>query len=138
MKVVIDTNVILDTLARREPFFEQSQAAMQMVAEGAVIGAVTANSISDIYYILRKHLDGDSIRAALRGLMELLEVLNVGEAECLAALDLPMGDYEDALVACCAQTWKADFVITRNIKDFIASPVRAVLPETFIEVVARG
>ena len=133
MKVVIDTNIVLDVLARRQPFFTQSQAVMQLVAEGKVEGAITANTVTDIYYVLRKHLDGQVLKAALRGLMELIEILDVTGDECLAALDLPMKDYEDALLACCAKNWKADCIITRNRKDFIASPVKAMTPDNFLK-----
>jgi predicted nucleic acid-binding protein len=133
MKIALDTNVVLDTLARREPFFDRSQAVIRLVAEGMVTGAVTANTITDIHYILRGHLDKEAVRAALRGLMELLDVVDVTGSECRAALDLPMEDYEDALLACCAKNWGADCIVTRNMKDFVNSPIRALTPEDFLK-----
>jgi predicted nucleic acid-binding protein len=136
MKIVLDTNVILDTLARREPFFERSQAVVRLVAEGKARGAVTANAITDIYYILRKHLDKEAVKVALRGLMELLEVVDVTGGECFAALDLAMDDYEDALLACCAKNWEAYCIVTRNTKDFATSPVRALTPEDFLKTMS--
>ena len=133
MKIALDTNIVLDTLARREPFFEQSQAVIRLVAEGRAEGGITANAITDIYYILRKHLDKEALKAALRGLMELLEVMEVTGADCLAALELPMNDYEDAVLACCAENWAADYIITRNTKDFAHSPVKALAPKDFLD-----
>lgn len=132
MKILLDTNIILDVLARREPFFSQSQSVMQLVAQGAVQGAVTASSITDIYYILRKHLGSDSSKAALRGLMELLEVIAVDADACFQALELPMNDYEDSLLACCAKRWSAEYIITRNTKDFEQSPIQACTPGSFL------
>ena len=79
---------------------QKSQAVMQLVAKGNVGGAITANSVTDIHYVLRKHLDHETLKATLRGLMELLEVVDVTGDQCLAALDVPMKDYEDALLAC--------------------------------------
>ena len=134
MKIAIDTNVVLDTLAHREPFFERSRAVMQLVAKGKVRGAITANTITDIHYILRKHLGGEVLKAALRGLMELLEVVDVTGPDCLAALDLDMDDYEDALLAHCAQGWGADYIVTRNTRDFADSPLEARTPEDFLKV----
>lgn len=128
MRILLDTNIVLDVLAHRESFFEKSNGVMQLVAEGKIEGAITANSITDIYYISRKHLDREAIKIALRGLMELLYVTDVTAVECLNALDLPMSDYEDAVLACCARHWKADRIVTRNIKDFSDSPIPAVLP----------
>ena len=133
MKVVIDTNIVLDVVGSRQPFFVQSHAVMQLVAEGKVGGAITANTVTDIYYVLRKHLDNQVLKAALRGLMELVEVLDVNGEECLAALDIPMKDYEDALLTCCAKNWKADYIITRNRKDFVSSPVKAISPDNFLK-----
>jgi predicted nucleic acid-binding protein len=101
---------------------------------GKAKGAVTANTITDIYYILRKHLDKEALKTALRGLMELLEVVDVTGSECRAALDLSMDDYEDALLACCAENWEADCIVTRNTKDFADSPVRALTPEDFLKI----
>ena len=138
MKIVVDTNIVLDLLARREPFFSQSQAVMQLVAEGKVEGAITANTVTDIYYVLRKHLDNDSLKAALRGLMELLEVVDVTGDQCLAALDVSMKDYEDALLACCAKSWKADCIVSRNAKDFTYSSVKTMTPNDFLKTIPAG
>lgn len=132
MRIMIDTNIVLDTLARREPFFEQSQAVLQLVATGSIEGAITASTITDIYYILRKHLGSEALRSALYGLIELLEVVEVTRADCLTALNLPMDDYEDALLVCCAGNWRADCIITRNAKDFTHSPIRAITPQEFL------
>jgi predicted nucleic acid-binding protein len=134
MKIALDTNIVLDVLARREPFFEQSQAVVRLVSEGKAEGAVTANAITDIYYILRRHLDKEAVKAALRGLMELLEVAAVTGGECRAALDLAMDDYEDALLACCVRNWGAGCIVTRNAKDFANSPVRALTPGEFLDL----
>lgn len=133
MKIVLDTNIVLDTLAKREPFFANSNAVLKLVAEGKVGGAVSANTLTDIYYILRKHLDKETIIAALKALMELLEILDVTRDECLSALDSPMNDFEDALLASCAGKWQADCIVTRNKKDFKSSPVKAVIPEEFLD-----
>jgi len=134
MKIALDTNIVLDVLARREPFFEQSQAVILLVAEGRVEGAITANAITDMYYILRKHLNKEALKVALRGLMELLGVMEVTGSDCLAALDLPMDDYEDAVLAIGAKNWAADCIVTRNTKDFALSPVKAVTPNDFLKL----
>ena len=133
MKITIDTNIVLDVLAKREPFFEQSRAVLQQITLGNADGTLTANSITDIYYILRKLLDRDTLRTALRNLMELLEILEVNADSCLCALNLSMTDYEDALLAHCAKKAKADYIVTRNIKDFKESPVPAISPDELLE-----
>ena len=136
MKIAIDTNIVLDMLAKREPFFKQSQAVIQLVAERKLEGAITANSVTDVYYILRKHLDSETAKTSLRGLTELLDIIDVTQEECLVALELPMSDYEDALLSCCARQWEADYIVTRNIKDFKNSPVKALTPNDFLKTVS--
>jgi len=105
---------------------------MQSVANGTVKGCITANTVTDIYYILRKHLDKESLKDALRGLFVLLEIAAVTHSECVEALDLSMTDYEDALLSCCAYSWNAEYIVTRNTKDFVGSPVKALTPEDFL------
>ena len=137
MRLTIDTNIVLDVLGRREPFFEHSQAVLQLVAEGKEEGSIVATSLTDIYYILRKSLDDTTLRAALRGLIELLDIAEVSGGECLAALNMQMADYEDALLACCARSWKADYIVTRNIKDFAGSPIKAITPMDLMDSISR-
>lgn len=134
MKIVIDTNLVLDILAHREPFFEHSQAVMQLVAQNQVTGAVTASSATEIYHIIHKKLGRDGSKDAFYNLMELLTIVDVTHRECLAALDLPMHDYEDALLSCCAKNWGADYIITCNTKDFTHSPVKALTQEDFLQL----
>ena len=137
MKIVIDTNVVLDTLGVRQPFFEKSNAVMQLVAQGKIDGSITANTVTDIAYLMRKYMSANAIKGALEGLMDMLEVLEVNRNMCYQALDSPMIDFEDALLAACANRWDADFIVTRNVKDFEGSPVSAISPEGFLNSVVE-
>jgi predicted nucleic acid-binding protein len=128
VKIVIDTNVVVDLLTNRESFADAAEAVFNAATAGQIQAAITANTVTDIAYLLRKHLDREAIRAALLGLMELVEVLEVNGGHCIGAFDLPMPDYEDALLAYCAKGWEADYITTRNTKDFIESPVPALEP----------
>ena len=128
MKIVIDTNVVLDLLTSREPFVDAAELVFTAVASGQIQAAITANTVTDIAYLLRKHLDREAIKTALLGLMELVEVLEISGRHCVAAFDLPIADYEDALLTYCAKGWSADYIATRNTKDFKDSPVLALEP----------
>jgi predicted nucleic acid-binding protein len=137
MNVLIDTNVVLDVLGNREPFVQHSEAVLTLAAQNRIAAAITANTVTDIYYLLRKHLsDNEAVKTALMGLLELLDVIEVTKADCLKAFDLPMGDYEDALLACCAKRRDAEYIVTRNPKDFVNSPVEAITPGDFLRNVA--
>lgn len=131
---MIDTNILLDTLALWEHFFEWAATVLRYVAEEKGTGGMSANTVRvSYYYILRKHLQADAARTAMRGLMELRDVVSMTEAECMMALDLLMDYYEDAFLACCAAQWKADCIVTRNEKHFEPSPVKALSPEEFLK-----
>ncbi len=130
MKLVFDTNVIVDVLTRREPFAEASRKAMASVTRPGVRGAMTANTVTDIFYLLRKHQpDPHASKRSLVDLMEYLEVLDTTRDLCLLACRSPMTDFEDALLAESANSWSADFIVTRNLRDFAASPVEAIHPD---------
>lgn len=133
MKLVFDTNVILDVLAKREPFFGASLDAIDLIDREGVSGAITANSVTDLFFLYRKlQPDRGKCKEALRGLMAALEVLDTTRALCLLALDSPMSDFEDAVLAESAKLWGADCIVTRNTSDFSASPIEAITPDELL------
>jgi predicted nucleic acid-binding protein len=134
MKLLIDTNVILDALMHRQPWAKSAQDIILAIAEEKAEGFVTANSFADIHYILHKQLrDKDQTKQALLGLLVIINVLDVTGSDCEKAFDLPMSDYEDALLAQCAKRHKINRIISRNLKDFKGSPVEAVEPDDIIK-----
>ena len=133
MNVMIDTNVILDVMGKREPFFQHSASVLMLVALQKLSASITANTITDIYYLSKKFIPNrEEIKRALLNLMDLLNVVEVSETDCMKAFDLSMNDYEDALLAQCAKRSKAAYIVTRNTKDFKDSPVEAITPDDFL------
>jgi len=134
MKLLIDTNIILDACLSREPWREAAEKIILACAEEKVAGCITASTVTDIYYVLNIVLrSSDQAKQALLKLFELLDVLDVTRADCEKAFDLPMPDYEDALLACCGKRHKVDLIVTRNSKHFSGSPVKAVSPDMLFE-----
>ena len=134
MKLLIDTNIILDAMMNREPWAGQAQEIILAIAEDKAEGCITASSFTDIHYILRKYLgDKERTKQALLGLLIVVDVLDVTGLDCEKAFELPMPDYEDALLAYCGKRHKVDKIITRNLKHFEGSPVEAVLPEEILK-----
>jgi len=133
MNVLIDTNVIIDAVTGRTPHHISAEKLFLLVAEDKLNASITASSVTDIYYLLHKHLhDAYQAKQALLKLFSLFEVLDVTGSDCEKALSIPMSDYEDALQATCAKRRKLDLIITRNLKDFVNSPVKAVGPDDFL------
>lgn len=136
MKLLIDTNVILDALMDRKPWVRNAEAILLACADEKTSGCITASTFTDIYYMLRRHLrDGEQTKQALLKLLSVVDVLDVSGVDCEKAFDLPMSDYEDALLAYCAKRHRMERIITRNPKHFIGSPVKAISPEEFLKTI---
>ena len=133
MKVLIDTNVIIDVFMKREPHVEHSAPFLKLCG-AKVTGCVTASQTTDIFYLLvRTGATEQTAKAVIRKLTDNLKVLDVLAADVQNGLASDMTDFEDALLACCAKRVKADYIVTRNKGDFKLSPVTPISPEDFLE-----
>jgi predicted nucleic acid-binding protein len=139
MRALIDTNVIVDILGRREAFFDCSYAVVKLAAEGKLDAFTPAGSIADAYYIIRKSVkDPVAARDAIATLLQLVRVCDTTASDVTAALTLNIVDFEDSILAATARREKAECIITRNERDFGQSPVPAVSPADFIAQWERG
>jgi predicted nucleic acid-binding protein len=133
MRVFFDTNVIVDVIERREPFFNHSSAVFLMAVNGQIEGLIGAGSITDLYYITRRSLKDGIL--ALNSIIDILKSLTLVDTTAQSiweAMDLNFADFEDAVVTVSAQREQAAYIITRNAKDFGTSPIPAISPnETF-------
>ena len=139
MRILVDTNIIIDALTGREPFREAAEQVFLIAANRAEDMYITASSVTDIYYLVRKHLHStEQSKDVMSKLFELFYILDVTSGDCMDALASEIKDYEDAVVACCAYRSQIDYIVTRNIKDYAASKVRAISPEKFVEIIWQG
>ena len=127
MKLLLDTNIIIEIITKRDGYLESLQILRWCEAK-IVDGFVTATTITDLMYILRKHIDPEKVRETVQKLLLVIDVAGVLKSDILAAFINGMRDYEDAVQASCAGRIKADYIVTRNAKDFIGSPIPAILP----------
>lgn len=128
MKVLVDTNVILDVLCNRKEFVADSLRVFQCCEAQRVTGYISALSIPNIVYIMRKELDPERIREILHTLTMVFSVVELREGDLLKAAELPFSDYEDAIQSTCAARLGADYIVTRNGRDFVNSAVPAISP----------
>jgi len=133
MKVLLDTNVILDVLIGRKPYVESSSALLKLCG-AHITGLITASQTTDIFYILRREGKNiDDAKNVIRKLSDHIKIIDVIAADVKAALDSDMQDYEDALLAFNGKRNKVDYIITRNETDYVKSPVQALSPIAFLE-----
>ncbi|MCL2095545.1 MAG: PIN domain-containing protein [Oscillospiraceae bacterium] len=134
MTVMIDTNIILDYILERENFAETSRKCIEYLDENNIKSYLTASTVTDIHYFALKYLkDNNAAKNVIKILVDSFQIASVSKTDCLNALKLKVSDYEDSLLAVCAQKTKADYIITRNVKHFLNSPVKAVKPSEFLD-----
>lgn len=132
MVILVDTNVIIDFLTTREPYFDASSKVIAKCADGELTGYIAFHSITNLWYILRKVPD-DKRRKWLIDICEFLTVVGVNHDEVLRAIRMKdFKDFEDCLQDRCAKDIGAKYIITRNVADFINSEVPAMSPEDFL------
>lgn len=139
MIVLIDTNVLIDYLETREPYFEDAYHVLLLCAEEKVEGYAAFHSIPNIFYIMRKTHDTESRREMLSEICRILSVTGASHEKVVDAVnreDFP--DFEDCLQVQCAKEIKADYIITRNVSDYVCSDVKAVTPKEFAEKIGQG
>ena len=134
MKVLLDTCVIVDALQKREPFCNAAMEIFLACSRGDMQGAVTAKSLTDIYYLVRKSLhDEQAARGVINKLYMLFEVQDTFAEDCQKALKSLMNDYEDAVMAETAKRIEADYIVTRNLKDYLLSEVKVLSQQELLE-----
>lgn len=135
MKVLFDTNVIIDIWKQDDRFFPNSFAAYDvcMLRKWETFIAVTA--VPDIEYLLhaRGILSTKQVAQAMDNLFSMFGVIDAQECDCLLAKDSNMPDLEDGIIAYSAYRNRIDTIVTRNCKDFATSLVPALTPAQFVE-----
>ena len=135
MRILIDTNILIDVVARREPFFADAVKVFELCQQELVEGVIAAHSVVNMVYILRKKFTPEQLRAILLRLCKLFQVEAIDLSKLVAALsDQDFSDFEDCLQTQCALNVRADYIVTRNTPDFKASTIPAVTPEDFFEI----
>jgi len=133
MKLYFDTNIIIDILKYREPFFENSNKIFMLAAEEKIEGIVGTNAITDIYYLIRKqYADTETAVKYIFDILEIIKPVDTLVDDVFSAAELGFADFEDAVIAAVARREKADYIITRNTKDYSKSPVPAITPAEFL------
>ena len=133
MKAIIDTNIIIDVILQREEFLENSYQTILLASQKRFDGFIISSAVSDIYYIIRKNLsDSKMARQAIADIAELVSICDTRSIDISAALVSDMPDFEDAIVAAVAKREKADYIVTRNSRDFQNSPIPALTPKEFL------
>lgn len=132
MKVLLDTNIILDIVLERPPFVEHATQLLHHAAQASISLFLTATTITDLYYITRKAKGRETAINLIRDLLQLVEIVAVDQAVITQALQSPLTDFEDAIQEQAAYQAGIHAIVTRNEADFADAIVDIYTPETFL------
>ena len=137
MRVLVDTNVIIDYIANRNPFAGDAYRIFELCVHKKITGCVAAHTIINLFYILRKELSFDERKSVLKKICQVFTVVGVDRTTITSALDNDdFSDFEDCLQSECAKAFAAECIITRNAKDFTESDIMAISPKEFLAKLA--
>ena len=132
MKLLIDANILLDVLQRREPHYRDSALIWKLCEARKAEGWVSALTLANLVYVMRRELDPEQVEDVLNKLALIFQIAELTPADLRHAAELRWNDFEDALQAVTAARLHADAIITRNIRDYKKSSVIAFLPTEFL------
>ena len=135
MVLLIDTNLIIDYLAEREQFKTTDDKLFDYILSNRVSGCLAAHSVTNMWYILRKLMTAEKRRELFLSILGTFDVIALDKQKLISALERRnFTDFEDCLQDECAQDAHADYIVTRNKKDFQWSKVKALTPEEMLEL----
>jgi len=133
MKLFVDANVVLDVLLRRAEFVAASQRVLSLCATRRHEGGISALSVCNLMYVLRRYLSLAEARDRMRRIVEWLPMIPIGSSDVALALNEEHPDFEDAVQANCAAQWGAELIVTRDPKGFSHATVPVLSPDEFLE-----
>ena len=138
MIALIETNVILDYVLKREPHAAATKTCLDTLVHRKTKLWLPVSALTDIYYTtLQAHKDAYAGKAIISKLLNAFQIVVIDKADCIRALELDVDDYEFALLATAAKRLKAAHIITNYTDAFRNSPVTAISPEEWVQVYGR-
>lgn len=134
MVLLIDANIILDVLLNRSEFVKDSSMIWKLCETEQIRGCVSTLTFANLVYIMRKQLDPEKVEDVLHKLSLIFEFTDFSVSDLNRAAELSWKDFEDAVQSVTAERIHADYIITRNVRDFAKSKVMAFTPS---ELLAR-
>lgn len=134
MTILIDTDILLDIALKREPFFKNSALIIDFSESRKISGFIAWHSLSNFYYLIAPSSGKKKTKQFLIDLLEFVSVAPVNTISAKKAFALNAPDFEDALQMSAAIECNADYIVTRNLKHYKYSPVKALSPKMFLNL----
>ena len=139
MKILLDTNVVIDILLKRQPYYEDAVLISILLEKDILEGYISASAITDIYYIINKEFrDREKSFGKIKDILRIVYVASVNEFNIYEAIDSNWDDFEDALQYIVGKEIDVDYIVTRNTKDYEKSIVKIIEPNRLLDIIETG
>lgn len=132
MRLLIDANILLDVLQKREPYVHTSSLIWKMCEIGSVEGYVSSLTVANLIYVMRKELTPGKIEETLLLLKLIFQLTDLTVSDITEAAEMKWPDFEDAVQSAIAKRIHADCIITRNTRDFKKSQILSFTPDEYL------
>lgn len=133
MNILIDTDILLDIGLKREPFYLNSARVIALAENHKVAGFMAWHTLSNFYYLTSSDSDKKTAKYFLQDLLNFIKIAPVDTDAAKKALIIDTVDFEDAMQISSAISCNASFIVTRNVKHYKRSPIKAIIPDEFIK-----
>jgi predicted nucleic acid-binding protein len=133
MTILIDTNVALDYLLHRQDY-DNAMDIFDLAEKQIVTGYISASAITDIFFLAKSYLGKKPTKEALKKLLQVFHPATVTDGDIHEALNLDWEDFEDSVQFVVGKSFSADYIVTRNTKDYSAGSIPSITPEQFIQL----
>ena len=139
IRVLLDTNVLLDYILMREPYFEYAQKIVSLCTDGSIQGCIAAHSIPNMFFILWKDFSFAERRELLIGICAIFDIEGIDKNKLVESLNNEkFSDFEDCIQMECAKEYGAHYIVTRNVADYEFSDIIAIEPKDFIKEISNA
>lgn len=135
IRILLDTNILLDYILTREPFYDNAKKIILACINGTVKACIAAHSISNMFFILRREYESKERRKLLLNICKIFDIEGIDKEKLISGLENDdFFDFEDCLQMECARAYEAKYIVTRNVSDYDNSVIQAILLEDFLKI----
>lgn len=138
MNVLLDINILLDVVLERDPWYASAARLLSAIDEGRLRGFVASHTLPTVHYVAAKARDRPTAAGAVTDLLRVVDVVPVEKDDLHQALVLPVDDFEDAVQLAAALKIGAEYIVTRNEKDFEQGSIPPIPADRLLSLLASG
>ena len=135
MRFLVDANILLDVLMNRQPHVTDSASIWKLCETGQAEGYISSLTFANLIYIMRKEINPKGIEIILDKLSLIFHFADLTSSDLISAAKLQWNDFEDAVQCVTGKRHNADYIITRNVKDFKESDIIAITPTNMLKLI---